>query len=364
MREEGWQRNSLVQPIFLFQGYLIWSIVFSTDVLSEGVWQTLAELQDPELKRLAGLLPATVLRSRADSTTKKYMAAFQRWRAWAEPRQEIRVYPVDEAHFALYLQHVGESTQAKSAVEEAVNAVGWIHQLSGIPPISGSSFVRATMDGLRRKLAKPKVKKEPVTLDMLSALVRRLTPTSSLADVRLAASSLLAYAAFLRYDELAKLRCCDISITAESMSVHITSSKTDQYRQGDSVLIVRTSSATCPVAMMERYFRLGGMESSSKRKLFRGIVHTKSGERLRAAGGLSYTRMRELFLQKIAELGFDPKRFGLHSLRAGGASAAANAGVPDRLFKRHGRWKSESAKDGYIKDSVASRLSVSKKLNL
>ena len=28
----------------------------------------------------------------------------------------------------------------------------------------------------------------------------------------------------------------------------------------------------------------------------------------------------------------------------GGASTAANAGVPDRLFKKHGRWKSENAK--------------------
>ena len=31
---------------------------------------------------------------------------------------------------------------------------------------------------------------------------------------------------------------------------------------------------------------------------------------------------------------------------------AANAGVPDRLFIHHGRWKSEAAKDGYIEDSV------------
>ena len=39
-----------------------------------------------------------------------------------------------------------------------------------------------------------------------------------------------------------------------------------------------------------------------------------------------------------------------------GATAAANAGVPDRLFKRHGRWASESAKDGYVQDSLSSRL--------
>ena len=57
------------------------------------------------------------------------------------------------------------------------------------------------------------------------------------------------------------------------------------------------------------------------------------GEQLRKAGGLSYTSLRELLLSKISQLGFDPKLFGLHSLRAGGATAAANAGVPDRLFK-------------------------------
>ena len=79
---------------------------------------------------------------------------------------------------------------------------------------------------------------------------------------------------------------------------------------------------------------------------------------------LSYTRLRELFLSKLSELGFDPKQFGLHSLRSGGASAAANAGVPDRLFKHHGRWHSESAKDGYVKDSMTALMSVSESLNL
>ena len=53
-----------------------------------------------------------------------------------------------------------------------------------------------------------------------------------------------------------------------------------------------------------------------------------------------------------------------YSLRAGGASAAANAGVKDRLFKHHGHWWSETAKDGYVKDSLQSRLSVSKSIGL
>ena len=52
------------------------------------------------------------------------------------------------------------------------------------------------------------------------------------------------------------------------------------------------------------------------------------------------------------------------SLWSGGASAAANAGVPDRLFKCYGRWRSESAKDGYVKDSMTALMSVSESLNL
>ena len=55
---------------------------------------------------------------------------------------------------------------------------------------------------------------------------------------------------------------------------------------------------------------------------------------------------------------------GTHSLRSGGATATANAGIPDRLFKRHGRWSIDSAKDGYVKDFLSSRLSVSQALGL
>ncbi|KAK3090282.1 hypothetical protein FSP39_010613 [Pinctada imbricata] len=56
--------------------------------------------------------------------------------------------------------------------------------------------------------------------------------------------------------------------------------------------------------------------------------------------------------------------FGLHSLRSGGATAAASFGIHDRLFKRHGRWKSELAKDGYVKDSLTERLLVTQCLGL
>ena len=328
------------------------------------MWQTIESLQDPDLKRLATCLPDTLLQGKANSTTTKYVRGFMKWKAWAGPRIEVKIFPVDEVHFALYLQHVANTTNSRASVEEAVNAISWAHQLAGLPPISSSAFVRATLAGLQRKLAKPKVKKEPITASMLTTLVESLGTSPTLSDVRLAAGALLSFAAFLRYNELSGLRCCDIRFTEQHMTVHITSSKTDQYRQGDSVVVARTRTITCPVAMMERYMLMAGISTASSARLFRAIVRTKKGEKLRCSGTLSYTRMREVFLAKLKSLGFDANQFGLHSLRAGGATAAANAGIPDRLFKRHGRWRSETAKDGYVKDSMSALLSVSESLEL
>ena len=48
------------------------------------------------------------------------------------------------------------------------------------------------------------------------------------------------------------------------------------------------------------------------------------------------------------------KKFGLHSARSGGSTIVANKGVPDRLFKLHGRWVSDKAKDTYVKDNIYS----------
>ena len=69
-------------------------------------------------------------------------------------------------------------------------------------------------------------------------------------------------------------------------------------------------------------------------------------------------------LEAFKDIVPDISAIGIHTLRSGGATATANTGVPDRLFKRHGRWASESAKDGYVQVSLSSRLSVSKALSI
>ena len=148
------------------------------------------------------------------------------------------------------------------------------------------------------------------------------------------------------------------------MSLFIEKSKTDIYRDGSWLIIARTATNLCPVKNLELYFSYGNLEYSEN-YLFRNITKCSGSYRFRNDNKpLSYTRMGEIFIEAFSPFVNNIKEYGLHSLRAGGASAAANAGVPDRLFKRHGRWKSETAKDGYVKDNFDERLFVSQNLGL
>ena len=338
-------------------------LLHSIDILSQGTWSLLKELEDPELQDLAKRLPDTVLHSRADSTVKKYLGAFRRWKSWATGRQIVPV-PAKEHHVALYLQFLADSTKSKSAVEEACNSIAWVHSTAGLPSPTVSPFVKATLEGFQRLLAKPTVKKAPVTSVMLEEMVNDAGKSRSLSDLRLVTACLLSYAGFLRFNELVNIRPCDIKIQDDKMILYIPRSKTDQLRKGDELIIARTGNATCPVSMLESYLARTRMQLSDQRFLFRPICKTARGEALRDSGSISYSCLRDLFKKKLSDLGYNPLEFGLHSLRAGGATAAANNGVSDRLFKRHGRWKTDKAKDGYVEDSIAHRMEVTKQIGL
>ena len=85
--------------------------------------------------------------------------------------------------------------------------------------------------------------------------------------------------------------------------------------------------------MLERYVALAKMGRDDS--LFFMVLNMTLGPRLHPSGGLSY--VRELVMEKLAQIGLDKSKYSLHSLWSGEASTAANAGVPDRWFKWHGR---------------------------
>ena len=67
-----------------------------------------------------------------------------------------RMFQASPCHLALYMQHLSESTHSKSAVEEVVHALSWLYKVAGFQPPSSSPLVQSTLEGLRRKVAKPK----------------------------------------------------------------------------------------------------------------------------------------------------------------------------------------------------------------
>ena len=338
-----------------------------TDVFSQGIWPDVQNLEDPELKELAECLPSIVLQSKAPATVKKYSGAFSRWKRWASSKPSVVVFPAKPLQVALYLSFLIKSAKTSAPIEEAVNALSWAHNVAVVEDPTDHPLVKQVLAGAKRILAHKTTKKEPITVDILKKLYDKfVTCDAGLPVIRTMAICLLGYAGFFRFNELSSLRESDVIILfyPDHIEVFVESSKTDQYREGAWVPIARTQSEICPVSMLERYFKLADIQGDVDRHLFRGLSKTKQGYRLRPKGGISYTRVRELLLEVLKEIGLDPKDFGVHSLRSGGATAAANAGVPDRWFKRHGRWVSENAKDGYVKDKLEDRLSVTRNLGL
>jgi hypothetical protein len=78
----------------------------------------------------------------------------------------------------------------------------------------------------------------------------------------------------------------------------------------------------------------------------------------------SYSTVNQWFKDGALTLELDLTSFSTHSSWRGGASRAANVDLLNCLFKQHGRWRSERAKDGYVVSNLQARLSVLASLGL
>lgn len=303
----------------------------------------------------------TVLMSKADGTVRTYLGGFNRWKRWASSNG-VGYLPAHPFLVAVYLQLLSQEASSPSPILTAVYSIDWVHELSGYAKVSVHSMVQSMMGPCQRVLAKPKCRKETITAEMLHSLADRLKDKSSVSDLRTLALCLIGFAGFFRFSELCSIRTCDIRLLHTHCSIFLESSKTDQFRQGSWINTARTGRMTCPVSALERYIAAAGLELDDDLPLFRALAPPKSSTKVRPQG-ISYSRARELVKDGFQGI-TDVSKISLHSLRSGGASAAANAGIPDRLFKRHGRWSSETAKDIYVKDNMDSLLSVSRSLGI
>lgn len=308
------------------------------------------------------MIPDLVLKSISKNTVRSYSQGLRSWNNWRKLHPEINQLPVHEFHLALYIASAIQSNQKYGRVENVYCGLNWLHKALDLPNPCESTMVQVLKEAAKRLLSKPVRKKEPISPHDLKRLVNHLKD-GSLIDLRTLAVAVVSYAGFLRYDELSSLRFEYISFKPTHMQLFINCSKVDQHNVGDYVHIAKTGRKTCPVAILQAYLEKAKITSSGF--IFRGVSKVKDGHKLRKADKpISYTSLREDVLRAIDGIGLDRKRFGLHSMRRGGATYAANNGVSDRLFKKHGRWSSEGAKDGYVAEDLSAMLSVSRNLGI
>ncbi|XP_071483023.1 integrase/recombinase xerD homolog [Diadema antillarum] len=330
--------------------------------MADETWSTKKEsITDPHLRNLASdVLPSLLMSAKASSTTSKYKFCWARWVQWAISKPEVPTFPVQAYHLCLYLCHLSSVNGAKTSADSLVASVKWAHNLAGLPSPTDDPMVKTAVQGYYRIHLSPICHKEPVTPEIPSNLLASHGHlNASLADLRILLVCFVSYAGFLRFNDLSRLRRKDCTTHHDRLVLHLSSSKTDQFCQGRDVTIARTFKPTCPVVIAERYFAALGDSPHSPLPVIRRLTLSKGGL-IATSHGLSYTRTRAALKPFVP----DVSKFALHSLRSGGASSASNNRVPSFLISQHGRWKSDKARDSYIKSDALSNLLPSQSLGV
>ena len=194
-----------------------------------GIWGflNLGSVKDPELQRLAASLPKVLLDKWADSTCKSYMSSFLRFQAWTNQFEEVVPLPVSPGHLCLYLVSLGQSGASTSVINSAMAGVGWAHRLAGFTSPTTNDTVKLTADGLKRKLSKPRNAASPITPDHLFKMVAS-SNIEDVAELRVLAIILLAFAGFMRFSEVVGIRTEHLKIFSTHLEIFLPTSKTDK----------------------------------------------------------------------------------------------------------------------------------------
>ena len=180
-------------------------------------------------------------------------------------------------YFALYLAR----TVRHSTIKLYLAAVRNLHITAGYrDPLKGKLLLHKVLRGILRYQGEQRIRRQPVTPQVLSAIRPVLQSWLSPRDFSMIwAAFNLAFFAFQRcseftYNNVRKFRprfdlstdCVAFHPTLacpQRMKLQLKSSKTDVYRRGQSITIARTSSTLCAVSAMTRVLSLSTAATGS-----------------------------------------------------------------------------------------------------
>ena len=179
-----------------------------------------------------------------------------------------------------------------------------------------------------------------------------------LLGIRDRALLLVGFAGAFRRSELVGLDIADLDFNHDGLTVTLRRSKTDQEGEGRKVgLPYGSNPSTCPVRSLQAWIEASAIEAGP---VFRSVNRH---------GRLQPDRLSDkavaLVVKRRAEAaGLDPSRYAGHSLRAGLATAAANAGVSERAIMAQTGHRSVQMVRRYIRDGSLFRENAAAKVGL
>jgi integrase len=165
-------------------------------------------------------------------------------------------------------------------------------------------------------------------------------------DVRAArdrALLLIGFAGGFRRSELVGLNIEDIESAPQGLIVTLRRSKTDQERKGRTIGIPLGRTRWCPVAALMLWLDVTGITSGP---IFRPVDRHGNVGAARLSGEAVCIIVRE----RVASAGIDPRRYSGHSLRAGFATSATQAGVSTIKIRQQTGHASDAMLARYVRD--------------
>jgi integrase len=295
-----------------------------------------------ELKRAINCtdddLPASVANyirdSISENTRRAYLSDLGEFERWGGS------IPACAETVAAYLAARAD-TLAVATLVRHVASISKAHEARGLPNPIRSELVRATLRGIKRTRGCAQREAKPLLRDDLLLVLDAMG--SSVKDVRDRALLLIGFAGALRRSELVGLDVRDIERVRQGTVLNLRRSKTDQDGQGRKIGIPFGRTRWCPVAALDAWLGVSGITEGA---IFRPVDRYGRMHRARLSGEAVSLVVRE----RVAAVGLTPTPYSRHSLRAGLATSAAQAGVPTWRIRAQTRHASDVMLTRYIRE--------------
>lgn len=313
------------------------------------------ELTDAEVDALYDLLE----KSTALNTRKAYKRDWRSFSAWCT-RRGTPSLPAAPAAVVLYLRDLANRGLAPATIKRHLSSISVMHQLAGYADVNPAQNPRVLklLRGLRNELRGHRpVQATALRMDDLRAIIA--TIPDEIEGIRDKAIILIGFAGGFRRSEVSRLNREDITVTTGGLAVYVSWSKTDQAGDGDAIgLAYGSHLATCPVRAWQAWAALLDEAGMTAGPAFRDtrwkrINNARLGDRT----------ISTMLARRAAAAGLEGVWSG-HSMRAGFATEAFAAGVPELTVMRHGRWTSASVMHRYVRDGGMWIDNASAKLGL